>query len=372
MIDILITTYNSERTIHGTLASLAAQSVSSELDVTIVDDGSDSPEYIRAAVLYWQHCKSFNSIVLYENSKNMGVGIAKQRAIDESKKNGNEWFLLIDSDDKLYTTYAIAEILASISENPGAKMIYGKTLEEKAPMPYPITERYKELLMRNDERCLIYFQAKAYLRKSIEDANLKIQDVRSNEDGSFNTAYACIYNNKGDIVRIPSIIVNICWNPESIMRSDISTRRCLGIVNPNDYWDNYIAFKETFKIASDNIRRNGFIPNHKRCEYFIDHFVYRLSMYLYATECGVDSFDEKDLLCRMLLFLLYKDTVKPTLLHSERMILKGYWSWPNSYYFWNPVKDFDIYMKVKELETVYEENMFNYLKDKHIVSYGYI
>lgn len=63
MLDILITTYNSEKTIFSTLASIIIQKTAPLLDITIVDDGSENPIYIGGDLLEFK--KKLNELNLW-------------------------------------------------------------------------------------------------------------------------------------------------------------------------------------------------------------------------------------------------------------------------------------------------------------------
>ena len=82
MIDVIIPTYNSQRTIVETLSSLSIQRIKDKLKIYIVDDCSDD-NYDKEISLF----KDRLDITYIRNSRNMGPGYSRQVGIDNSNSD---------------------------------------------------------------------------------------------------------------------------------------------------------------------------------------------------------------------------------------------------------------------------------------------
>lgn len=117
MISVIIPLYNGEKTIVNTLKSIASQSYQA-LEVIIVNDGStDSSEKIVASYL-----KSINNDISYYfyNQKNAGAPNARNNGIKKAK---GEFIIFCDADAVL-KPHALATMLKTLEENPGASYAY--------------------------------------------------------------------------------------------------------------------------------------------------------------------------------------------------------------------------------------------------------
>lgn len=103
MISVIIPMYNAEQYIQRCLNSIIRQTVFEQLEVIIVNDGSDdNSEYIVK-----EYTKKYSNIICY-HTKNRGVSHARNIGLDKS--NG-EYVVFVDSDDYIDEEY-ISKLVA--------------------------------------------------------------------------------------------------------------------------------------------------------------------------------------------------------------------------------------------------------------------
>ena len=163
MIDIIIPAYNAHDTICNTLISICIQSISSIVNVYIVNDAS-STDYTNIVNLFKDRI-NIKEIKLFNNS---GPGIARQKGIESSN---SEYILFLDSDDLLYNIFSLEKLYNEINN---CDIVVGGIIDEK-----------KDSISYYSEHmgCL---HSKLYRRSFIEKYDIKFNDTRSSEDHSFN------------------------------------------------------------------------------------------------------------------------------------------------------------------------------------------
>ncbi|GAC1679944.1 MAG: hypothetical protein PVS2B2_17980 [Candidatus Acidiferrum sp.] len=115
-VSALIPVYNRSRHICRAIDSVLAQTMPVD-EIIVVDDGStdDTVEVIR---------RCYGTSVKIIQQKNMGVSVARKRAIDEAQ---GEWVAFLDSDDD-WLKGRNAEFLGAISKVPqNVALIFGNT-----------------------------------------------------------------------------------------------------------------------------------------------------------------------------------------------------------------------------------------------------
>ena len=106
-VSIVIPVHNRERLVKRAIRSCLAQT-EADFEVNVVDDGSTdkTQEAVR--------CFNDPRIRLFTQSRNMGVGPARNRGVDEAR---GEWIAVLDSDDELVPE-AVATIVRNAEEYP--------------------------------------------------------------------------------------------------------------------------------------------------------------------------------------------------------------------------------------------------------------
>ncbi len=90
-VTVAVTHYNLGRFLPETLASLAAQSAT-DLEVMVIDDGSTCADSLHI----WEEQKRLYPQFRFINQSNVGLGAARNRALDEAK---GEFFIPVDADN---------------------------------------------------------------------------------------------------------------------------------------------------------------------------------------------------------------------------------------------------------------------------------
>jgi glycosyltransferase involved in cell wall biosynthesis len=112
MINIIIPAYNSHKTIEKTIASIAVQTISDQIEIILVDDGSDYG--------YEEIIKKFQNLIKIKYIKhkvNLGVGFARQTGLDAVDQS---YFGFADSDDFYTDAFAFEEMLNKIKKTKNA------------------------------------------------------------------------------------------------------------------------------------------------------------------------------------------------------------------------------------------------------------
>jgi glycosyltransferase involved in cell wall biosynthesis len=114
-VSIIIPTYNSEKTIEETIASIQQQSFK-DWELIIIDDGSQDNTVDIIENIVEPRLKLF----VYENG---GVGIARNRGIAQTT---GEFISFLDADD-LWTCDKLTLQIEALKQNPQAKVAYSWT-----------------------------------------------------------------------------------------------------------------------------------------------------------------------------------------------------------------------------------------------------
>jgi glycosyltransferase involved in cell wall biosynthesis len=108
MINIIIPAYNAHETIEKTIASIAVQTISDQIEIILVDDASNNG--------YEEIIKKFEKLIKIKYIKhkvNLGVGFARQTGLDAVDK---PYFGFADSDDFYTDAFAFEKMLNKAKE----------------------------------------------------------------------------------------------------------------------------------------------------------------------------------------------------------------------------------------------------------------
>lgn len=195
IIDIIIPAYNAHENIIDTLSSIAYQSASDSIKVTIVDDCSDK-DYKSIIDIF----KNDLDICELTLKKNSGPGVARQYGIDNTSL---KYIMFMDSDDVLANPHVIEDILNNMD---GDTDILVSDFYEETPDSLILREQ-------ND----VWLHGKLYKRSFIKKNKIRFLDTRSNEDTAFNQL---CYLKSPNIVYINLITYIWRCNSKSITRSN--------------------------------------------------------------------------------------------------------------------------------------------------------
>jgi glycosyltransferase involved in cell wall biosynthesis len=165
-VDIIIPVYKAQKTLFKCLASIAAQTMSDDVQVILVQDGDgkDYSSIIDAFDLVLE--------ILHINlPENKGPGYARQTGIEAGT---SPYIMFIDSDDVLYSALSIEYLWSSINKT-GKNIIGSRFLSE---LNYTIDDsRYLESDGVNP-----WVFAKIFSRDFIKRFDIKFSPTYMNED----------------------------------------------------------------------------------------------------------------------------------------------------------------------------------------------
>jgi glycosyltransferase involved in cell wall biosynthesis len=234
LIDIIIPVYKAELTLAKALSSIAMQSITDSLKVTIVNDG-DGIDYSQIIDPF----KKFIDIEELRLEKNGGPGIARQYGIDNTLC---KYIAFVDADDTLYGAFAMEMLLMSADSSPQCNMVVGEHYE---------SNHKPELVFMHYKTNYVWVFAKLYRRSFLEKYNIRFNTSRINEDVAFNRMIELVTVDK---IENPVVLDKViyCWhdNQSSITRSDSTF---LYGVNFEGYvWNMIYALKTAGRVRKDN------------------------------------------------------------------------------------------------------------------------
>ena len=120
-VSIILPAYNAHNTIKQTLASIAMQENSDDIEVIIADDCS--------AIGYEKIAEQFAHMLqirIVKLTKNGGPGVARQVGYDHCR---GQYIMYMDADDTLVSADTI-KVLKAVMDERNMDCVYGKFLEE--------------------------------------------------------------------------------------------------------------------------------------------------------------------------------------------------------------------------------------------------
>lgn len=201
-IDVIVPAHRAHETIGRTLESLAMQSISGDLDVTVIDDACPEGDYCDAAAPF---CTRLN-IKIIRLPDNLGPGGARQAGIDATD---DPYFACIDADDALREPQSLELLKRVMDENEAVQRCGGGlVLHDDAGEP----------LRQNSGG--VSMDGKIFRRSFTERYGLRFNGSRANEDYGYNLAVNLLCDNDSEqTALIPEAVVNVYANPKSITAS---------------------------------------------------------------------------------------------------------------------------------------------------------
>lgn len=165
ILQIIIPAYNSRDTIDKTLSSIAVQRTDYKYKVVIVNDNSDYnySQYVERYSKYFD----LDEIIL---DKNVGPALARQIGIEKTK---SKYIMFIDSDDYLFSSVSLNDLVYTI-------------ITEDLDFVISDFIYQRENKIRVESKNLKFLHGKIYKRSFIEKNNITFNDIRDNEDSTFN------------------------------------------------------------------------------------------------------------------------------------------------------------------------------------------
>lgn len=269
-LDVIIPAYNAHKWIKDILKCLEKQTFKDSFLVTIIDDGSDEN--------YNKITKDVKlNINIIKNKKNVGVAKARNKGI---KNTESPYILFLDADDIIVSSTMIEKMYNLIKNN--YCIVYAKELNNNLC-------RYHDYHMAG----------KMIARKVIEKYDLKVPNVKINEDISFMMNYYSVINEE-EVYKIDELFYkyrhinnkSITSNYKRLINYD-SKELFNAIDNAYKYakkYNNYWLFKEKMYIIFLTLSKNYFdnvkIANEnviysylKRCKRFYNKYKFYIEYY---------------------------------------------------------------------------------------------
>ena len=249
-IDVIIPAYNVEdKILSRCLASIACQTIADELEVTIVDDASETQNYEEVADKY-RHMLKIN-ILRYE--VNGGPGVARQYGIDHTSHG---YMTFIDADDTFNGALALKALRNAIELDNGIYIMSVGVFDE---VHNQNGEGDEGPLLLNHENDMIWMFGKMYKRDFIDRNAIRFHETsRANEDNGFNTIIRLCSSDREQIKFIPTHVYYWHETENSITRANDAEDSYGGSIR-----DSFYGYVENMIYAVKEAKRrrpyNGFI-----------------------------------------------------------------------------------------------------------------
>ena len=209
-IDVIIPAYNvADHILTRCLASIACQTVVSDIEVTIVDDASTEQNYEAIA-------KQFENIMkirIMRYEVNGGPGVARQYGIDHTV---NGYMTFIDADDTFNGAFALKTLRDSIEMNNGLYVMSVGVFDEVHNENDP-----NGTILMAHEQDLVWMFGKMYRRSFVDRYNIHFHESsRANEDNGFNRLFQLCTNDREQINFIQAHVYYWHENVNSITRAN--------------------------------------------------------------------------------------------------------------------------------------------------------
>lgn len=199
-IDVIVPCYKAHEKLPKLLGSIIAQTISDEIDVTLVND-ADKKDYSDIVKKF----ASFISIKEIKLDKNGGPGVARQYGFDNTN---NPLVTYIDADDTFAGAFALYILRKQLLAEPHNAICIGSFVEE---------HREQDIYL-NHEADTIWMFGKLYKREFLNRHKIRFNETRANEDNGFNMLCKLMSNEQEQIKFIRDVIYYWHENPNSITR----------------------------------------------------------------------------------------------------------------------------------------------------------
>lgn len=216
-ISVIIPVYNDEAHIGRSVESVCAQTIASELEIIIVDDGSrDGSMAIAHDVLECHSMLQQAKLIPLEN--NHGVANARKVAIESAT---GEYVMFCDSDD--WMEPQMCELMLSKAETDGCNMVVCDYNSVQGDMVDAIQPCYRDNYLQQLILCRV---TGSLWNKLVRAAILKrfdfiYPDYDFSEDHAYSIQFAMFSDRIG---YVPEPLYNYVKRPDSLVRSQESGR----------------------------------------------------------------------------------------------------------------------------------------------------
>ena len=231
VIDLVVPLYKAKHTLMRLLASVTMQSMRKNVTIYLVQD-ADGEDYSQLLSIFSQML-DIKIIVLNNNT---GPGKARRIGM---KEGTSKYITCMDADDTFQNPFALQELYTAIEEN-NLDAVNSLFLEQVGVNKFITHE--------ND---WVWMFGKIYLRKFLEDNNIKMNDSKANEDTGFNTVVRTV----GKIGYLPDITYIWHYKEDSITRVNEGIYRFTGIEGWLYNMEWAIANMERLKVEEEIMQK---------------------------------------------------------------------------------------------------------------------
>jgi glycosyltransferase involved in cell wall biosynthesis len=201
MISVFIPAYNAHEFIDNAIMSLAIQTAKDFMKVIIINDGSEK-DYQETVDKF----SPYIHIEEFKHEKNMGVGYARQTALNILD---TKYFAFLDADDMYIDSTAFEFFYAQMESNDNYVAIFGQFYEEIGKYSYKLQDLVD-----------VWVFAKIYRSSFIKKNNLVFPQTRGNEDNIFNISIGGALKNNEVVINYEKPIYLWRYSKNSITRKD--------------------------------------------------------------------------------------------------------------------------------------------------------
>ena len=200
-VDIIVPCFKAHKTLPRLLGSIISQTIVEDLEVTLVNDGTDED--------YQDIISKFKEFVPIREVKikvNGGPGMARRVGYEHT---GNPLVTWIDADDTFANAFSLGILRQQILQEPINMACMGTFIEEHLEINQMIPHQGDT----------IWMFGKMYRRDFLDKYNIKQNDTRANEDNGFNMLVKFLCCNEMERIKFIGDPVYF-WhsNPNSITR----------------------------------------------------------------------------------------------------------------------------------------------------------
>lgn len=241
-IDIIIPACNAHNTIQKTLSSIASQTISDLLTVTIVNDCSEHD--------YSEFVKCFSPILDIREitlDKNVGCGKARQIGLDHTD---SKYIMFVDADDQFANPFSVFSLYTNIEKGNNGKdinIVYGAIHEIELK-----TGTVKSVIPADHGTWLF---GSIYRRAFIEANDIKFNHSSRGEDVSFNKI--CKLSSRPEQIGFIDIVTYL-WTDANENRINNQIFRMLyakiGYIENMIYVYHFLENKKRYNFSMDDLK----------------------------------------------------------------------------------------------------------------------
>ncbi len=280
MISIIIPIYNCKQYIERCVNSILGQKCQNELEILIVDDGSDDGS---AEICDMLAVGNDNVTVIHQSNK--GVSSARNVAIEIAK---GEYIFFVDADD-LLPENALNNLECAIEENAGLFMGSVLSLGDREPL-YMYSKKAEisapdlayEMMCTPATRLMMSgVWGKIFKTKIIRENEIRFDEkLKNGEDGKFIVEYLSHIGKAVNIKDMPPVYY--------LMRYPIEERASAVTAIYPDFFIFHVAHSESLYVLLGDVAKYDM-------EKFYQAFINELIIHLVRAYAYKDFFDEKEL-----------------------------------------------------------------------------